>query len=145
MLLLFNTSGDYVNEIDKQLKTLPEYSYKKIAFENEITSVYHLFNLFIHVPINKHCEAFGQTYIECLASEIPLIATKSGIGDEILIDNFNSLVVPYQSADAIYESMIELLVNVALKNYLIQNSLPSVNKLFSINTMIKKLETLYLR
>ena len=53
LLLLFNASGDYEKEINKLVLELPKETYLKVAFENDITSIYHLFDVFIHVPINN--------------------------------------------------------------------------------------------
>ncbi len=145
LLLLFNASGDYQKEIDKLLSELPNESYQKVVFENEITSIYHLFDVFIHVPINESIEAFGQTYIESMASGIPLIATKSGIANEILIDNDNSMVVPYKNSEAIYNAISLLLKDSDLKDRITKNALKTVTEKFEIHSMIGKLETLYLQ
>jgi glycosyltransferase involved in cell wall biosynthesis len=145
LLLLFNASGDYEKEINKLLSELPKETYLKVVFENEITSIYHLFDVFIHVPINDTIEAFGQTYIESMASGIPLIATKSGIGNEILINNDNSIVVPYKNSEAIYKAIALLFSDSELKNKITNNAKNTVAQKFEIHVMIEKLETIYLQ
>lgn len=144
LLLLFNATGDYEREIDKLLSEIPIESFKKILFENEITSLYHLFDVFIHVPINYNIEAFGQTYIECMASGIPLIGTKSGIANEILINKENAIIVDYQNSKEIYNA-VELLLNSPLLSTIITNNARAiVNEKFQLKTMVEKLEKLYL-
>lgn len=145
LLLLFNASGNYKTTIDKMLKELPDNSYKKVVFENNVSSLYRLFDVFIHVPIDPSIEAFGQTYIECMLSDTPLIATKSGIGNEIMVDNFNCLEVPYKNIDDIYEAMIKLLDNKELVNKIVTNAKQTVVDKFSIEQMISLLENLYLQ
>lgn len=144
LLLLFNASGDYEKNIDELLLDLPLNSYQKVAFENEITSLYHLFDIFVHVPINENIEAFGQTYIESMASGTSLIATKSGIANEFLT-NQNSVIVPYQNSESIFEGFNALLNNKDLKKTLIKNALIDVKNKFELSLMINKLEQLYLR
>jgi glycosyltransferase involved in cell wall biosynthesis len=144
LLLLFNAEGDHKNEINKLLTELPPNSYKTTNFENEITSIYHIFDVFIHVPINDSIEAFGQTYIEAMASKTPLIATRSGIANEILTDKQNSIIVPHKNSEAIYEAIELVLSSPELKNNLTSNALITA-KSFELNNMIKKLETLYLQ
>lgn len=144
LLLLFNAEGDYEEEINRLLSELPDDNYKKISFENDITNLYQVFDLFIHVPISPSVEAFGQTYIEALASGIPLIATKSGIANEILINKINALIVPFKNSEAIYGAMIELLENDNLRHELIKNARETVEERFSIQNMITALEKLYL-
>ncbi|MBX3164162.1 MAG: glycosyltransferase family 4 protein [Bacteroidetes bacterium] len=144
LLLLFNANGDYEKEIDVLLKELPQYSFQKIKFENDIANLYKVFDVFVHVPISENAEAFGQTYIETMLSSIPLVATKSGIGNEIMKHEFNCLEVPYQNSEAIYNAILQLLENETLKNELIKNARQSVEENFSINKMITSLEQLYL-
>lgn len=144
LLLLFNAKGSYEKEIDKFLEKLPEGSFKKIEFENNIMSLYRIFDLFIHVPINKTSEAFGQTYIECMLSEIPLIATRSGVGNEIMINNYNCIEVKYKNSNEIYSMMLKILKNPRLTNELIKNAKHTVVEKFAIEKMIFSLERLYL-
>lgn len=145
LLLLFNANGDYEKEIDVLLHELPQHSFQKIKFENDIASLYQIFNVFVHVPINQSAEAFGQTYIESMLSGVPLIATKSGIGNEIMKHKVNCLEVPHQNSDAIFDAMIKILEDKNLSNSLIQNARQSVEEKFSLQKMITSLEQLYLQ
>jgi len=144
-LLLFNASGDYEKEINKLVSELPLETYLKVVFENDITSIYHLFDIFIHVPINSTIEAFGQTYIESMASGIPIIATKSGIGNEILINNENSIIVPFKNSEAIYKAIVLLINDSALKIKITNNAKNTVAQKFELHLMIEKLESIYLQ
>ncbi|MBS1647819.1 MAG: glycosyltransferase family 4 protein [Bacteroidetes bacterium] len=144
LLLLFNAYGDYEKEIDELLSKLPQSSYQKITFENDITNLYKIFDVFVHAPISLTSEAFGQTYIESMLSGVPLIATKSGIGNEIMVNEFNCLEVPYKNHEAIYQALLKALNEETLKNDIIKNARESVRNEFSIQNMILKLEQLYL-
>jgi glycosyltransferase involved in cell wall biosynthesis len=143
-ILFFNAEGDYERNIHQMLKKLPEDSYSCIKFENDIASLYQLFDIFVHVPIDHQSEAFGQTYIETMAAGIPIIATRSGIGNEILKDKLNSIVVPYNDSEAIYKAMLELLDPSLLRKQLIDGGKETVASMFSIDTMISSLEKVYL-
>ncbi len=143
-LILANASGDYESEITNMLTQLPSNNYLEIVFENNLFALYELFNVFVHVPIDKYHEAFGQTYIECMLSEIPLVATKSGIGNEILVDGENAIVVPHKNSKAIYEAIIKILNNKKFTERITENALETVKIDFSLDIMINKLERLYL-
>lgn len=145
MLLMFNALGDHEKKIQELLNELPKESYRTIEFENELPALYPIFDLFIHVPVNKNIEAFGQTYIECLASGVPMIATLSGIAPEVLIDRENCIVVPYRDSNSILNASKLLLKDEILRNKIKANSYPSVYKLFEIKRMITQLEELYLQ
>lgn len=143
LLILANANGDYKKEIKKILQTLPGKNYLEIAFEHDIFALYKLFDVFIHVPIFPEIEAFGQTYVEALASGIPSVFTLSGIANEFIRDNENALVVPYKNNEAIYESILKLIKSEELRKQLIKKGKEDVSRLFPLEIMIKKLETLY--
>lgn len=145
LLLLFNSVGDHEQQIRQLLKELPEESYKTIVFEYELPALYQIFDLFIHVPVNKNIEAFGQTYIECLAAKIPMIATLSGIAPEILIDHQNCLLVPYKDPNAILNAIQLLLNDEQLRSKIKENSYSAIQEKYAIKTMISRLEELYLQ
>jgi glycosyltransferase involved in cell wall biosynthesis len=141
-LVLANAAGDYRFEINRRLKLLPKDSYTEIEFESDLFALYRVFDIFVHVPINKDIEAFGQIYIEAMASGIPSIFTKSGIGNEICIDNENCIVVDYINSTAIYNAMLKIITEKDFKNKLIQNGKETANQ-FDIIPFIEKLEKLY--
>lgn len=145
LLVLANATGDYKKEIQSLLKLVPKKNYVEIEFENDIFSLYQLFDVFTHVPISTSVEAFGQTYVEALASAVPSIFTLSGIANEFIVDRENALVVPYQNSDAIYNAIIELLSNTELRIKISSIGKQDVHKLFQLNKMIEKLECLYLK
>jgi glycosyltransferase involved in cell wall biosynthesis len=110
ILLLANAVGDYTNEIQSSLSTLPESSYREIKFEHDMPALYKLMDIFLHVPIDAESEAFGQVYVEALAAQLPCIYTLSGIANEFVIDKVNALVVPFMDSDSILSS-INLILN----------------------------------
>ena len=142
-LLLFNAKGDYVFTINSLLSQLPSNSFMTIEFESDIKTLYHVFDIFIHTPIDSHSEAFGQTYVESLASGIPSVFSLSGIANEFIVNRQNALVVPYQNSDAIFNAITELLDNKKLSHEIVENGKKDVVKLFQLKEMINKLKDLY--
>ncbi|MEI8278497.1 MAG: glycosyltransferase family 4 protein [Bacteroidota bacterium] len=142
ILLLFNADGDYSKEIHSLLTTLPEHSYRVIKFEPEIASAYHLMNVCVHVPIDTHSEAFGQIYIEAMAAGIPLVATLSGIGNDILQHKQNAWIVAHKNSNSIIEGIKAILSDINLQLSLIANGQKTA-KDFSLQKMITNLNNLY--
>jgi glycosyltransferase involved in cell wall biosynthesis len=97
-LVLANANGDYAPEIRALLAEIPGKNVCIIPFEEDFPSLYRLFTLFVHVPVNDHCEAFGQVYVEALALAVPSVFTLSGIAREFIKDEENALVVPMKTA-----------------------------------------------
>ncbi len=143
LLILANANGNHKNEIQELLKGIPKKNYHEIAFEPDIFSLYHLFDVFVHVPISDKAEAFGQIYVEALAAGIPSVFTLSGIANEFIVDKENALVVPHKDSRAIFNAINTILTNKTLAEHLRDNGKKNVQTLFELNTMINKLEELY--
>jgi glycosyltransferase involved in cell wall biosynthesis len=143
LIILANAQGDMQDEINKQLSESLNGSFVTIKFEKDLYSLYKLFDVFVHVPIDESSEAFGQTYVEALAAGVPSVFTKSGIAAEFIEDKYNALVVDFKNTDSIYEALKLLLANADLKHSLITNGRNSVFSMFDVTKMIQSLEDLY--
>jgi glycosyltransferase involved in cell wall biosynthesis len=142
-LFLSNAIGDYKSELEKLFDEIPARNIRIVAFEKDIFSLYQLFDIFVHVPIDSEAEAFGQTYVEALAAGVPSIFTLSGIAREFVIDRENALVVPFMDEDAIERRMIELIENSELRSSLILKGRISVMARFQLKEMMIKLTNIY--
>ena len=143
LLVLANANGDYYSEIMAMLLETGNENYRLIEFENDVPALYKTFNGFVHVPINVTAEAFGQTYLEALASEVPSVFTLSGIAPEFIVDRKNALVVPHCDSDAIFEALKELLENKSLAASITLDGYESVKNKFDIHLKMRNLEQLY--
>lgn len=141
-LIIGNARGPYKKEIRSKLEQIDPERYIEIEFENEIFALYRLFDIFIHVPIDSSVEAFGQIYIEALASKIPSIFTLSGIANEFVVPDHNAFVVAYKDANGIYDGMNRILSDVQYRDRLIQNGLSGLSD-FELHIFVKRLEQLY--
>jgi glycosyltransferase involved in cell wall biosynthesis len=142
VLMFFNANGDYENEIKTLLSSIPEKNYRTISYDPMIAFVYHFFDVFVHTPIDKFSEAFGQVYIEAMVAGVPIIATKSGIANDILIHLKNAWVVDYKNSEAIYQGMKEVLTNTSLSQEIIAHGKITADD-FSLDKMIEALTNLY--
>jgi glycosyltransferase involved in cell wall biosynthesis len=143
VLLLLNAKGDYESHLQKELFQLPVNTYRCIEFEADMSAVYPAMDIFVHVPVDNHSEAFGQIYIEALAAGVPSIFTLSGIAPDFIIDGENALVVPFRDSNAIFDAMIQIWENDDLKSHLSKNGLKSVEAKFDLSLMINALDRLY--
>ena len=143
LLVLSNAKGEYTKEIKQLLSELPEKSYIEILFEQDNAALFKMFDVFVHVPIDKEIEAFGQIYVEALAVGIPSIFTLSGIASDFIQDKKNALLVDYHSSEQIYDSLVKLLTDKTLCNTLIQNGKHDLETYFSLPLMIQNLENIY--
>ncbi len=142
LLILANTRGDYRSQLTQMLKGLPDGSYREIEFEEDVISLYSLFDLYVHVPIDPYSEAFGQTYVEALAASVPSVFTLSGIACDFIVPDQNALVVPYADEFEIYQAMFRILEDRVLVENLVKNGLQSVRQ-FDVGEISRALYKLY--
>lgn len=143
LLILANADGEYKYKIKELLNTIPKENYVEIEFEKDIFSLYHLFDVFVHVPISAEMEAFGQIYVEALSAEIPSVFTLSGIANEFIENEKNALVVDFKNSNQIYEAIIKILENKIDVSKLTKNGANSVTNLFNLDLFIEKTTQLY--
>ncbi len=144
LIILANAQGDFKSEIDRLLTELiPPENRCSILFENDLTSLYQLFDVYVHVPVSETVEAFGQTYIEVLAAGIPSVFTLSGVAPEFIVDEKNALVVPFCNADSILIAINRLLTDTKLRQQLTTQGKLDVKKMFGLETMMEELTKLY--
>jgi glycosyltransferase involved in cell wall biosynthesis len=143
VLLLFNARGEYKSTLNIALSRLPQNSFRRIEFEDDMKSAYGSMDIFIHVPIDDHSEAFGQIYVEALAAGKPSIFTLSGIAPDFIRDEENALVVPFRDSEAIYFALIRLCEDQSLRNKLSKNGPLSVKEKFDLPIMVNALGNLY--
>jgi glycosyltransferase involved in cell wall biosynthesis len=141
-LVLANAHGNYASIIKKSLQSLPVGSFIEIKFEEDLAALYRIFDVFVHVPIDAHAEAFGQTYVEALVTRTPSVFTLSGIAREYIVHKQNAWVVDFQNSDQIVEGINALLNDKTLREQLKQQGEGSVQQ-FSLEGYILALEKLY--
>lgn len=143
LLVIANANGNDKEAIKKLVKEhIPEDRLREIPFEPNLPALYKLFNYYVHVPFDATVEAFGQTYVEALASGVPSVFTLSGIAPEFIRDEFNALVVDFKNDGQVEDALKRLLNEEDLRGKLIENGKMSV-KPFALKNFVQKLEELY--
>jgi glycosyltransferase involved in cell wall biosynthesis len=143
LLILANANGNYTGELQKMISEFKPEEIKLISFEKNFYELYKLFDFFVHVPVAKQFEAFGQIYIESLAAGIPSVFTMAGIAPEIIKDRYNALVVDFKNSQQIFEALDTLQTNSCLRQQLIQNGKQSIESRFDIAKVTSEMELLY--
>ena len=141
-MVLANAIGPLKKEIQKKLKELPEKNYVEIPFEKDLFSLYQLFDVFVHTPIDSKIEAFGQIYVEAIASGTPSIFTLSGVAHEFISDRENAIIVDYKNPEQIASGVKFYLGNPSIKENIIKNGKNSINQ-FKLDLFVEKLNELY--
>jgi glycosyltransferase involved in cell wall biosynthesis len=142
LLVLANARGRY-QPIRELLSRLPPDRHVEIPFEEDAFALYHLFDVFVHVPVAPEVEAFGQVYVEAMAAGLPCIFTRAGIADELVRHGENAWVVEHRDGEGIYQGLRALLANPELRQRLGREACRSLGRTFEVRTMVRSLEDLY--
>ncbi len=143
-LVIANAKGPDADFVKSFLNKIPEKNVVEIVYERDMPALYKNMTVFVHVPIDEKCEAFGQIYIEAMAAAVPGVYTLSGIATEYIEQGKNGLVVDYKDADGIYKAIKTYLSDEALRNKIITTAKKDVEDLFSLEKMNKELKKIYL-
>ena len=143
-LILANARGPYLERLKEQSEDIPKENMRLIPFEKDLFSLFKLFDVFVHVPISKEVEAFGQIYIEALAAKVPSVFTLSGIANDFIKDGCNATVVPYKNSDAITKAVLKILSNKDFASKISENGHTEIQHKFRVRVMIERLENLYI-
>ncbi len=111
-LLIFGSGGSEQDLILKQIvdSGLSAFVFYK-GFVNDPICLFRLFNVQVHVPINKYVENCGLVILEGMISGCPQVLTASGYASTSAKNMNNSLVVDFCNSNAISRAIIKLIEN----------------------------------
>jgi glycosyltransferase involved in cell wall biosynthesis len=123
VLVIAKAVGPHEPTIRPLLDSLPDRNYRLIEHEDDIEALYGTFDLLMHLPVTSGVEAWGQVYVEAMAAGVPMVCTRSGIGNDLLEDGANCVLVEYQDANSTYCGLARLAANEHLQSSIISNAL----------------------
>jgi glycosyltransferase involved in cell wall biosynthesis len=106
-ILIFGSKGSYYDTAMKQINELDvEDVVISKGYINDPVALFKVFDVHLHVPVNKYVENCGINIIEGMISERPQILTKSGYAWQSAEHMKNAYVVDYQNAEAIADGIL---------------------------------------
>jgi glycosyltransferase involved in cell wall biosynthesis len=106
-ILIFGSKGSYYDTAMQQISELGvEDVVVSKGYINDPVALFKVFDVHLHVPVNKYVENCGINIIEGMISERPQILTKSGYAWQSAEHMKNAYVVDYQNADAIADGIL---------------------------------------
>ncbi len=130
-------------EIKAKLTQLPNDSYLEVSFEDDLAALYQLFDVFVHVPIDKDVESFGQCFLDAMFSRIPSVVTRSGCVYDFAVHKKHAWIVDYENTPQITEGILQVLADKELSNNMVENAF-NMAKTYNIDRQIQSLQNLYL-
>jgi len=128
---------EYLNELTKVLGIKNHTIFT--GFREDIQNILASLDIFVNASIY---EGFSIATVEAMATGIPVICTKSGGPEEIVINEKNGLLVPTKDPESIAKAICNIISNKELAVRLTKEGLKTAKK-FTIEAMIKNYESLY--
>jgi glycosyltransferase involved in cell wall biosynthesis len=122
LLVLAGAVGPHREVVLARLDAIPERNYRIIEYEQDIGALYNTFDVLMHLPVTPSVEAWGQVYVEAMAAGVPLVCTRSGIGNELLVDGTNCIVVEHRDVDSTREGLVRLASDPTLRLSIVEHA-----------------------
>ena len=143
-ILVFGSKGSYYDTAMKQISDLGIADIVQFkGFVADPVALYRLFNIHLHVPVNKYIENGGINIIEGMISERPQILTKSGYAWQSAEHMKNAYVVDYENAEAIADAIEFMRDNRELAGILAKNAKSDAISTYALNTKVNNHIALY--
>jgi glycosyltransferase involved in cell wall biosynthesis len=143
-LYIFGSGGKDKERILSMIREMQlEDSIFYKGFINDPIALFQLFDIHLHIPINKYVENCGISIIEGMISERPQILTLSGYSFQSAKHLKNSYVVDYCNAAEVSQAIIKLFEDSDLRTRLAAAAKQTALDEYSNNVKVKKHLELY--
>jgi len=115
----------------------------KILFTGERNDIPDLLSGMDIFVLSSVSEGISITLLESMAAQLPVVATAVGGNVEVVEDGLTGLLVPAQNPDKIAEALVSLCESESMSHSFGESGKKRVEKYFSIQHMIEKLEIIY--
>jgi len=121
-----------------QLKLNSHVSF--LGYRPDASQLMYDFDIFVHP---SRWEGFGLVFLEAMAAEVPIIATKTGAIPEIIEDGKTGLLVPADDGDALSDALSLLLASPPLRKKMGLAGRRRLDHEFSVKKMVEKTANIY--
>jgi glycosyltransferase involved in cell wall biosynthesis len=143
-ILVFGSKGSYYDTAMQQVNELgvDDVVISK-GYIDDPVALFRLFDVHLHVPVNKYVENCGINIIEGMISERPQILTKSGYAWQSAEHMKNAYVVDYENAEAIADGILYMKDNYSRAKQLASQAHADALKDYSLKVKADKHIALY--
>lgn len=110
------------------------------GFQNDVRKYFAISDVFV---FPSYREGFPNVVLQAAAMQLPSIVTNINGSNEIIIDQFNGIIIPVKDVDSLSNSMNRLYENRELCNYLGSNARKLICKKYNYKYVWKALEKEY--
>jgi glycosyltransferase involved in cell wall biosynthesis len=118
--------------LDKQVSILGTHT--------DIPELMSIMDLFV---LPSFSEGLSLTLIEACAAGLPIVATRVGGNEEVVVDQLNGLTVPSNDQEALAKAITSLLSDVETSRKMGNNARERFEERFTLQDMVQKYQDLY--
>ena len=119
---------------------------ERVIFTGHLENVYPVLK---QLDVLVHCsvepEPFGRVIIEAMALGVPVIATRGGAVEEIIVSGEDGLIVPAGDHHQLAQVVEKILADKPLRSRLASNGVIKVRKRFGLGNMLEKITNLIMQ
>jgi glycosyltransferase involved in cell wall biosynthesis len=132
---------DYLNFLQEEVKRhrLTDH-FLFLGFRDDIPQLMQLIDIFV-LPSSE--ETFSMATIEALASSKPVVATRCGGPEEIIVDGKHGFLVPIGNPEKLAKKIMELIRNPDLRRAIGEEGHKLVREKFTTEVMFDNYKRLY--
>jgi glycosyltransferase involved in cell wall biosynthesis len=134
--------GEQYEQLDRYARTHPELSIELAGSlpRKQVVDVLEQSDIFVFL---SDWEGFPMTILEAMSVGLPIIASDvGGVGE--MVDIENGIVLSSNEVEVVHRALERLVDDVALRESMGRVSYERVQNAFSVDTMLKHVEELYL-
>ena len=111
-----------------------------LGFRDGNAALYRNFDVFVS---SSRTEGLSLAFLEAMATGLPIVATRSGGPQEVLVSGDNGVLVPVEDAPALAAALLDVLSSPGQRSALGARARECVVSNFSQEAMIQRYEALY--
>lgn len=136
---IFVGNGDTLNNLKNQV---PRELASQITFlgrRSDVESIVNIFDIGVLLTnTNIHGEGVSNSIIEYMALEKPVIATRGGGTNEVVIDNYNGFLIDPFNENQLIEKIKLMMGNAELRKKFGENGIKMVREKFNVQYMAEQ-------
>lgn len=137
---LFLPGRGMLPNVQEAAQNLPEGKLVFAGWRDDISACLNAMDLFVQPSLS---EAFSQVLVEAMGVGLPVIATRVGGADEVIVNGENGVLIASNDPDAIYRGALRMYNDAAKRDAIARNGMLSVRERFTVPMMIDRLMDLY--
>lgn len=134
-------AGPLLRELEAQRDALGLDNVRFLGNRHDVERVLAALDLFV---LSSQSEGLSNTIQEAMATGLPVVATRVGGADELVVDGESGLLVPPGAPEALADALFRLARDPVLRTQMGAAGRRRALALFGLDSMIRSYETLYL-